>query len=317
MLRNRVSKSRPPAKSPPRTSATMPARRIKEVASRRHFQALTVASCFLVLPLVAGLYIRAQPVLAAQSLRGILFSQEWSPLQGSFGMFACLVGTVYVTALAMLIAAPVSLLTAIYLSEYAPRRLCRAVLPLIDLLSGIPSVIYGVWGILLIVPALARIATAIGSFSSGYCLLAGALVLAIMIAPFMIHVSREVLAAVPQGIRDAALSLGATKWQTVKFVVLRRAFPGIVAALVLGLSRAFGETIAVLMVVGNVPMIPRSILDPAYPLPALLANNYGEMMSMPLYDSALLFAALVLLVVVVVFNLAAKAALSLVRSEGS
>ena len=184
------------------------------------------------------------------------------------------------------------------------------VLPLIDLLSGIPSVIYGVWGIVVIVPAARWLSQRFGAWSSGYCLLSGALVLAVMVCPFIIHVAREVLSTVPFGIREASLSLGATKWQTVKLTVLRKALPGIVAAVILGLSRALGETIAVLMVIGNVPAIPKSLFDPAYPLPALIANNYGEMLSIPLYDSALFFAALLLFAVVLFFNIVSRLVLN-------
>ena len=127
-----------------------------------------------------------------------------------------------------------------------------------------------------------------------------------MVFPVIIHVCMEVFQTVPQGMKEASLALGATEWQTVKCVVMRRALPGIIAAVILGVSRVFGETMAVMMVVGNVAKIPTSVFDPAYPLPALIANNYGEMMSMPLYDSALLLAALVLLVFVVSFNVVAR-----------
>mgnify|MGYP001614654010 CR=1 FL=1 len=185
--------------------------------------------------------------------------------------------------------------------------------PLIDLLAGIPSVIYGVWGVLLIVPFVKTLAPAFHTYSSGYTVLAAGIVLAVMIFPVIISVSVEVFNSVPCGLREASLSLGATKWQTVKRVVLRRALPGIIAANVLGLSRAFGETMAVLMVAGNVAKVPRSVLDPAYPLPALIANNYGEMMSIPLYDSALLLAALILFVVVLVFSVVSR--LVLMRVE--
>ena len=133
-------------------------------------------------------------------------------------------------------------------------------------------------------------------------MLAGGLVLAVMIVPIIIAVGEEVIRAVPQGLREASLALGATRWQTIRNVVLRRAWPGVAAAVVLGLSRAFGETMAVLMVVGNVPQVPHSIFDAAYPLTALIANNYGEMMSIPLYDAALLGGALILLLIVLTFS---------------
>jgi phosphate transport system permease protein len=134
-------------------------------------------------------------------------------------------------------------------------------------------------------------------------------VLAVMIFPVIISVCVEVFNSIPVELREASLSLGATRWQTVKHVVLRRALPGIIAANVLGLSRAFGETMAVLMVAGNVVALPHTVLDPAYPLPALIANNYGEMLSLPHYEAALMAAALVLLLIVLVFNVTSQAIL--------
>jgi phosphate transport system permease protein len=139
---------------------------------------------------------------------------------------------------------------------------------------------------------------------TGFGILAGGIVLAVMIAPLIISVvTFEVFATVPNDLRYASLGLGTTQWQTIRTVVLPQVTPGIIAAIVLGASRALGETIAVLMVVGNVPKSPTSVFDTAYPLPALIANNYGEMMSIPLYDAALLGAALVLLVVILIFNI--------------
>jgi len=222
-------------------------------------------------------------------------------------------GTLWVTAVALIVAVPISLFASIYLSEYAPRAVQEFIRPMIDLLAGLPSVIYGVWGVLLIVPLVARIAPFFGATSSGYSILAGGLVLAIMIFPTIIYVSLEVISSIPYELREASLSLGATKWETVKHVVLKKGLQGIIAAIVLGLSRALGETMAVLMVVGNIPKVPKSVFDGGYPLPALIANNYGEMMSVPLYDSALMLAAGVLLVIVLVFNVLAR--IILVRVE--
>jgi phosphate transport system permease protein len=145
-----------------------------------------------------------------------------------------------------------------------------------------------------------------GVSCSGYSVLAGGFVLSIMVFPILISITYEVLSTVPMEMREASLALGANKWETIKKVVLRKAYPGVIAAIILGFSRAFGETMAVLMVVGNVAKVPSSIFDPAYPIPALIANNYGEMMSVPIYDSALMFAALILFVMVVLFNIASK-----------
>jgi phosphate transport system permease protein len=283
----------------------------------------------LLMPLMALLlFLRARPILMTRPLGELLFSTTWHPLKGTFGFFPFIMGTLWVTVLAMAIAVPPSLLTAIYLAEYAPERVCSVTRPLIDLLAGIPSVVYGIWGVLTVVPFVQHVvAPTLGRWfgfvplfrtdnPTGYGVLAGGVVLAVMVFPIIISVAEEVIRSVPQGLREASLALGATRWQTVKHVVLRRSLAGVMAAVVLGFSRAFGETMAVLMVVGNVARVPHSIFDSAYPLTALIANNYGEMMSIPLYDSALLAAALILLLVVLIFNIASRLMLlRLVRSE--
>ncbi len=303
-------------------------RQRKDRLARRLMGLLTLAVVLLVPLIAVALFLRARPILAAKPLGELLFSTTWRPMKGAFGFYPFIMGTLWVTAVAMIIAVPPSLLTAIYLAEYAPPRLRAVVNPLIDLLAGIPSVVYGVWGTLTIVPfvgkhmapALNRWLGALPLFRNdnptGYGVLAGGIILAVMVFPIIIAVAQDVIHAVPQGLREASLALGATRWQTVRTVVLRRAWAGVMAAVVLGFSRAFGETMAVLMVVGNVPQVPRSIFDAAYPLTALIANNYGEMMSIPLYDAALLGGALILLLIVIAFNLVARLVLvRLVQSE--
>lgn len=291
-------------------------RLLKDKIAGRFMLFLTIFSGLLVFLIAIGLYLRARPILTIKPLSELLFSTSWHPLRGEFGFFPFIMGSLWVTVLAVVIAIPLCLLAAIYLSEYAPKYIREWAKPLIDLLAGIPSVVYGAWGVLVIVPLIKNhIASFFGTFSTGYCVLAGGIVLAIMVFPIIIHVSLEVLHSVPYGIREASLALGATKWQTIKHVVIRKAMPGVIAAIVLGLSRAFGETMAVLMVAGNVARVPSSALEPAYPLPALIANNYGEMLSVPLYDSAILLACLILLLVVLLFNILARVVL--VRVERS
>ncbi len=267
----------------------------------------TFAASLLVIVIALLLVFKSQDILAYESLSEILFSSVWRPLAGQFGFLPFIAGTVWVTLVAMVVSIPISLLSAVYLSEYAHRRVRGVVQPLVDLLAGIPSVIYGLFGVLLLVPLTRDVlAPAFGASTSGYCVLSGGLILAIMVVPIITALSFEVFTAVPDDMRVAALSIGATRWETVKHVVFRKAYPGIIATVILGFSRAFGETMAVLMVVGNVAKVPGSLFDPAYPLPALIANNYGEMMSIPLYDSALMLAALILLIIVVIFNILAK-----------
>ncbi len=303
-------------------------RRARDRFARRVIGSMTIATSLLVPVVILALWLRARPILEVQPISELLFSREWHPLQGLFGFYPFVVSTFWVTAVGMVIAIPPSLLTAIYLAEYAHSRTRSLITPFIDLLAGIPSVVYGVWGVLTVVPLIEKnIAPTLKSWlgviplfqsenPTGYGVLAGGVVLAVMVFPIIIAVAEEVISAVPQGLRDASLALGATRWQTIRHVVLRRAGPGVLAAVVLGFSRAFGETMAVLMVVGNVPQVPRSIFDAAYPLTALIANNYGEMMSIPRYDAALLGAALILLLVVLVFNLASRLILvRMVKSE--
>jgi len=291
-------------------------RLLKDRIASKLMMLLTILSGLIVFVMAFGLYQRSRPILAIKPLAELLFSMSWHPLRGEFGFFPFIMGSLWVTGLALAIAVPLCLLTAIYLSQYANRRVREWTNPLIDLLAGIPSVVYGMWGILIIVPLIKNhIAPFFGIFSTGYSVIAGSIVLAIMIFPIIIHVSVEVFRSVPYEVSEASLALGATKWQTVKHVVIRKAMPGAIAAIVLGLSRAFGETMAVLMVAGNVAKLPSSVFDPAYPLPALIANNYGEMLSVPLYDSALLLASLVLMLVVLFFNIVSR--VILIRVERS
>jgi phosphate transport system permease protein len=278
-------------------------RLLKDTALSKLFLVLTLLSISTVLFIGLGLFYKSFPLLKTHSLTNLLFSSEWKPFKEAFGFYPFIIGTLWVTAIAICIALPLSILTAIFLSEYAPIKIRKLVLPLIELLSGIPPVLFGVWGVLVIVPLIQdKIAPHFITFTTGYSILAGGIVLAIMIFPLIISILIEVFDNVPQELRDASLALGATKWQTTKKVLLRKTSDGIIAAVVLAISRAFGETIAVLMVCGNLAQVPTTVFDAGYPLPALIANNYGEMMSIPMYDSALMFAALLLFVIIFLFN---------------
>jgi len=285
--------------------------------ARQYMLGLTVFCLFLLFIIGAGLLMKSIPVLQEKSIWELISTSSWTPFKGDFGFLAFIVSTLYVTFIAIIVALPLSLLTSIYLSEYASRSVRRFFSPVVDLLAGIPSVIYGVWGTLTIVPLIAdKIAPRFVDFSTGYSVLAAGLVLAIMITPIIISILTEVFNAIPKDIREASWSLGATKWETVKKVVLRKSLPGIVAGTVLALSRAFGETIAVLMVCGNYTELPRSVFDACYPLPALIANNYGEMMSLPAYESALMFSALLLFVIIVLFNSGSRLLLNRINRRG-
>lgn len=271
----------------------------------------TILSVSLVLLLPAsiaiGLVVKSAPIFSFDSLTNLIFGSAWRPSSGQFGFLPFLMSSLIVTLIGLIIMIPLSLFPALYLTQYASARVLSIMRSVIDILAGIPSVIHGLWGVLVVVPLVSvYIAPLFGEVSSGYTILSGGIILAISTLPFVLHMLLEVFRSIPIELKEVTLSLGATYWETIKKVVLKKAFPGIIAAYALGISKAFGETIAVLMVVGNIVQIPKSPFDGGYPLPALIANNYGEMMSIPMYDSALMFAALMLFVVVLVFNIISR-----------
>ncbi|MBQ9236575.1 MAG: phosphate ABC transporter permease subunit PstC [Prevotella sp.] len=279
----------------------------KDKAAGALMTGFTIFSMILVVAMAIGLYLKSTDILEEHSLWELLSASEWKPMKNQFGFLAFIVGTFYVTGVAILIALPTSILMAVFLTEYSRSVVRRYIYPLLDILASLPSVIYGVWGTLVVVPLISDVVgPAVGTATSGYTLLSGALVLSVMILPLLISLFMEIFDNVSRELREASLAVGATRWQTTKYVVLRAGLPGIVASTVLAISRALGETIAVLMVCGNLIMIPHSLLDACYPIPALIANNYGEMLSLPLYESALMFASFILLFVVLLFNLGAR-----------
>lgn len=283
---------------------------------------LFAAAILLILLLVSIGFVlarEAMPILAQSSLAQLFLSLRWHPTQGAFGLSPFIIGSFAVTGMAMVVGVIPAVLSGIYLAEYTTSRRRATFKPVIDLLAGIPSVVYGLWGILFVVPLIRQylvpwLGGTLGQrFSlfaptnpSGYSVLAGGIVLSIMVFPLIVAVTDEVLRNIPHQLRESTLALGATHWETTWCVVRHAGLPGVFASIVLAFSRAFGETLAVMMVVGNTPQIPHSIFDAAYPLPALIANAYSEMMSIPLYQSALMLAALVLLVVVLIFNVLAR-----------
>lgn len=263
-------------------------------------------SIILLLPIIIGLalYVKASPLFENHTLNQLIGSSEWSPTEGKFGFKPFIVSSIYVTILSFIFAVPICLLAGIYLTQFASKQLIRLMHPVIDILAGLPSVIYGVWGILIIVPFVSNTLAPIFKLeSSGYTILSGGMVLAVMCIPYMLNMLIEVFNTVPIGLKEASLSLGATFWESVKHVVIRKSYPGILSAFGLGLAKAFGETLAVMMVVGNRMHNTSSPFEAGYPLTALIANNYGEMLSIPMYDSALMFAALLLFVIILIINL--------------
>jgi phosphate transport system permease protein len=245
-----------------------------------------------------------------------LTSSAWDPNAGKFGALPFIYGTCVTSFLALLIAVPLGVASAVFLAEMAPPKLSNILTFLIELLAAVPSVIYGLLGIFVLVPLIRSylVPALKGAFGYlpifdgafyGVSFLSAGLVLAIMVVPFIISVSREVLLAVPTEQREAALALGATKWETTWDIVLPNASTGIFGSIFLALARALGETMAVTMVIGNTPHITASLMSPGYSIAAVIANEFAEA-SGDLYVSSLIFLGLVLFGLTIVINAVAR-----------
>jgi len=256
----------------------------------------SAAAAILIVLLIGG-FVLAEgfPIITGHGA-AFLFGRTWSPLAGEFGIFPMIMGTFYVTAGALLLGLPVGLACAVYLAEFAPAWFARLIRPAVQLLAGIPSVVYGFFGVVVLVPF---IMDNLGGW--GFSVLAGALVLALMILPTIISISEDAIRAVPVSYKEGSLSLGATHWQTIKKVLLPTARSGIVASIVLGMGRAIGETMAVIMVVGNVVALPHSILDPVRTLTANVALEMGYAFGD--HTRALFATGVVLFMVIILLNM--------------
>ena len=273
---------------------------------------------FLVAMLMVGIVIAMVAALTADSMMsirqfgwGFLTGRGWDPIKTQFGALPFIYGTVMSSLIALAISVPFSLGIAIFLVEQAPHYIARPVGFVVELLAAIPSVVYGLWGIFVLAPFLREYVQPALQFAfgrlplfqgtmTGIGLLTGGIILAIMVTPIISAVVRDVLAAVPGSQREAALALGATKWEMIRVVLVNGA-PGIAGAIILGLGRALGETMAVTMVIGNRAQISASLFDPAYTIASAIANEFTEATG-DLYVSALVELGLILFLVTFIVN---------------
>jgi len=287
----------------------------------RVYRWITTASAFVV-PILLGLiawevFAAGWPALSKFGI-GFFTTSDWDPVKGNFGAAPALFGTIVSSLLALVIATPLAIGVAVFLSEFAPRPVRQAVAFFVDLLAAIPSVVYGLWGILVLVPFLRghimpffRDTLHLGAtpfFSGpayGPSMLAGGVILAIMILPYISAVTREVLVAVPRAQREAALALGATRWEMIWDAVLPFARSGIIGGVILGLGRALGETMAVTMVIGNRHEISASLLAPGYTMASVIANEFSEATS-ELHVASLMAVGAGLFIVTVIVNVIAR-----------
>ncbi|MFZ0912476.1 MAG: phosphate ABC transporter permease subunit PstC [Candidatus Korobacteraceae bacterium] len=277
---------------------------------------LSAISVFAIVVLVAWELIDKSRLSLHQFGIGFFYGHDWDPVSGSFGAMPFIYGTLVSSFLALLMAVPLSIGVAVYVTEMCPQRLRAIISFLVELLAAIPSVIYGLWGIFVLAPLLreyvepflARTLGWTGLFTGpmyGLGMLAAGIIMAIMVVPVIASITREVMTAVPQNQREAVLALGATRWEMIRMGVLRNARIGIVGGVILGLGRALGETMAVTMVIGNRPEIAKSLFAPGYTMASVIANEFTEATG-DLYLSALVEIGLALFIVTLIVNALAR-----------
>lgn len=281
------------------------------------FRNMTAFFALLVLILafltVAALWINSLPCLKAMGWK-FLVSSDWDPIKEIFGAVPFVYGTLVSSALALLIATPLGLGISLFLTELSPLKLREPVAFLVDILAAIPSVVYGLWGMFLLAPIMRVYVDPVlahwigGPFfkegSTGLSLFTAGVILSIMILPTITAISREVFEAVPNVYRESARALGATSWETIQLSVLKSSKPGVVGAIMLGLGRALGETMAVTMVIGNTPQVTMNLLAPGHSMASVIANEFTEATG-DVYLAALSEIGLLLMVITLILNIAA------------
>src|SRR2546423_12882521 len=276
---------------------------------------------FLILALIAfffvRLYVEASPAFQRFGFFGFVFTNNWDVSREVFGALPLLVGTLITSAVALLIGVPVAVAAALFVSELCPRRVRGPLTILLELLAAVPSVVYGLWGVFVLIPNLqgsekwfARTFDFIPFIGGGAVrgpnyFIAG-LILAIMILPIVTAISREVISTVPLDHKEAALALGATRWEMIRTAVIPYSRAGISGAAMLGVGRAIGETIAVTLVIGNAPTIGKHLFDQGYTLAAVIANEFGDAANNPIHRAALIAAGLVLLLLTFIVDADAR-----------
>jgi len=261
-------------------------------------QICALAIAALIIVIVLTVLWQAFPAIQKFGI-GFLFSQEWNPVKDQYGILPAIFGTLVSSALALLIAVPIGIGVAIFLSEdYIPPGIQRVFVFLVELLAAVPSVVYGLWGLFVLIPFLKPIGVTRAS------MLPAALILSVMVLPTIAAISRDALTNVPKDMRQAAIGLGATRWETILQILVPAASSGIIGGIMLGLGRALGETMAITMLIGNSNQISWSLTDPATTISALLANQFAE--ASGLQVSALMYAAFMLSVITLAVNILAQ-----------
>jgi len=293
-----------------------PLARLPDRALRWGLTPLAASILILIGFFFVRLYLESRPAFARFGVLGFAFTDDWDVQGEVFGALPLLVGTLITSATALVIGVPVAVSAAVFITELCPARARGTLTAMVELLAAVPSVVYGLWGFFFLVPKLRpaeqwfadhfSFLPFVGGHVAGPNYFIAGLILAIMIIPIVSAITREVVATVPADHKEAALALGATRWEMIRTAILPYSRAGISGATMLGLGRAIGETIAVTIVIGNAPTIGRQLFDQGYTLAAVIANEFGEAASDPLHRGALIAAGLLLFVLTLVVNLVAR-----------
>ena len=275
---------------------------ISEKGVKRILMATAFSAISALLLIALFIISEGLPFIFKYGLKEFLFSSEWQPHLGKFGIYPMIVASLWVTLGAMVVGAPLGVAGALFLSEYVPKSVMNIIKPTIELLAAIPSVVYGFIGVMVLAPLIRD------NFGGpGLSLLAGSIILGIMILPTVISISIDSILAVPQSYREGSLALGATTWQTIHMVIVKASKSGIIASIILGMGRAIGETMAVIMVAGNSVNIPHSPLDSVRTLTANIALEMSY--ATGLHRQALFATGVILFIVIIILNSIASVAI--------
>lgn len=290
-------------------------RQAKEIIIKYIFFVFSLVSIVVLGLIVFSLFREGVPLFGKVSLKDFIFGMEWYPTYDppSFGIFPLIVGSFIVTFIAILIAVPLGVLTAIYISEIAPQKIKAILKSVIELLAGLPSVVLGFFGMVIVAPWLQETF----DLPTGLNIINASVILAIMAIPTISSISEDALYTVPQEFKEASYALGATKYETITRVILPAALSGISTAVMLGMARAIGETMVVLMVAGGAAAIPESLFDSVRPMPASIAAEMGETPFRSLHYHALFATGIVLFCLTLAFNLIADYVSHKFRQVGS
>jgi phosphate transport system permease protein len=255
--------------------------------------ATAISSILIIVLIIAFVFREGIPIITSYGFFNFIFGMIWNPDSGVYGIFPMIIGTLEITGLSLIMAIPLGLSCAIFLAEVAPASMRRILNPTIQTLAGIPSVVYGFVGLILLVPFLR------GQFGgSGFSMFAASLILTVMILPIIVSVSEDAIRSIPTEYKEASLALGATHWQTIKNVIFPAALPGVITSVILGMGRAIGETLAIIMVAGNVVQIPSTIFDPVRALTSNIALEMGY--ASGLHYNALFATGIVLIFMIII-----------------